>query len=85
MLVGRKRQLVPKLFFLFQAGEVEKLYGICDPFFAKVIELYKVEKIVAVGKFCETRALKVAHKYLLAKSVEVGTHNQLLVLIIVFV
>lgn len=42
----------------FRVSEMQALFDICDPIFIKVLELYDVKTIVAVGKFCETRALK---------------------------
>lgn len=53
---------------------MEQLYGICDPIFRKTIELYEVETIVAIGKFCETRAQKVLRKYSLSSTIKVYTY-----------
>ncbi|CAB3248934.1 unnamed protein product, partial [Arctia plantaginis] len=47
----------------FKVSEIKDLYNICDPIFSKVLELYKVQKIVAIGRFCETRAKKILEKY----------------------
>ncbi|XP_026314905.1 single-strand selective monofunctional uracil DNA glycosylase [Hyposmocoma kahamanoa] len=52
-------------------SQVEKLYSICDPFFTKVLDLYDVKTIVAVGKFCETRARKAIKKYLPSSNIEI--------------
>lgn len=55
----------------FKTHEVQELYNICDPVFHKVLELYQVEYIVAIGKFCETRAKKTIEKYSLPKPVKI--------------
>ncbi|CAH0594158.1 unnamed protein product [Chrysodeixis includens] len=47
----------------FKKSEVEELYNICDPIFSKILQLYKVEIIVAIGKFCETRAKEVLKRH----------------------
>ncbi|CAH0690087.1 unnamed protein product [Spodoptera exigua] len=52
-------------------AEVEVLYRICDPVFHKVLELYEVEIIVAIGKFCETRAKETIKKYSLTRPVKI--------------
>lgn len=51
--------------------EMQELYSICDPIFCKVLELYEVTKIIAIGKFCEERAKKAVNKYLPAHHIEV--------------
>ncbi|CAH0690088.1 unnamed protein product [Spodoptera exigua] len=56
-------------------AEVEVLYRICDPVFHKVLELYEVEIIVAIGKFCETRAKETIKKYSLTRPVKVFCSN----------
>ncbi|XP_075983124.1 single-strand-selective monofunctional uracil-DNA glycosylase isoform X2 [Anticarsia gemmatalis] len=55
----------------FKVNEVEELYKICDPIFSKVLELYKVEKIVAIGKFCETRAKKTLERYSTSRPIQI--------------
>lgn len=54
---------------------MEELYNICDPIFFKVLELYEVETIIAVGKFCETRAQKILKKYLLRNEIKVALYQ----------
>ncbi|XP_072929993.1 single-strand selective monofunctional uracil DNA glycosylase [Epargyreus clarus] len=54
-----------------RVAEVEALYNICDPVFVKVLQLYEVEKIVAIGNFCATRARKALDKYPINKSIEI--------------
>ncbi|XP_013171163.1 PREDICTED: single-strand selective monofunctional uracil DNA glycosylase [Papilio xuthus] len=51
----------------FKVTEMKALYEICDPIFIKVLELYNVQTIIAVGKFCETRAHKAIEAYLPSK------------------
>ncbi|XP_059053181.1 single-strand selective monofunctional uracil DNA glycosylase-like isoform X1 [Achroia grisella] len=48
----------------FSASDMRPLYAICDPIFVKVLEIYEVETIIAVGKFCEKRAQKAIKQYL---------------------
>ncbi|CAH2983299.1 unnamed protein product [Chilo suppressalis] len=48
----------------FKVSDMERLYDICDPIFVKVLQLYEVKTIVAIGKFCETRAQRALKKYL---------------------
>ncbi|KAJ2944781.1 hypothetical protein O0L34_g1671 [Tuta absoluta] len=55
----------------FKTSEMEELFNICDPVFIKVLELYEVRTVVAIGKFCETRAQKATQKYLSGSSIEV--------------
>ncbi|KAJ8724015.1 hypothetical protein PYW07_007995 [Mythimna separata] len=55
----------------FKKREVQELYNICDPVFHKVLELYEVEKIVAIGRFCETRAKETLKRYTSSRSIEV--------------
>ncbi|XP_047033578.1 single-strand selective monofunctional uracil DNA glycosylase [Helicoverpa zea] len=55
----------------FKKGEIQELYNICDRVFSKVLELYKVEKIVAIGKFCETRAKETLKKYPSLKTIQI--------------
>lgn len=50
---------------------MEPLYEICDPTFIQIVKLYEVEIIVAVGKFCETRAHKALKKYLPSNNIKV--------------
>lgn len=50
---------------------MQPLYDICDPIFCKVLELYGVEKIIAIGRFCEARAKIVLKKYLPHKNIMV--------------
>lgn len=50
---------------------MEPLYKICDPTFVQVLKLYEVEIVVAIGKFCETRAQKAIKKYLPTSSIKV--------------
>ncbi|CAK1583332.1 unnamed protein product [Parnassius mnemosyne] len=52
----------------FKVSEMKALYEICDQTFIRVLELYKVQTIVAVGKFCETRAHKAIEEHLPSKS-----------------
>ncbi|KAM3962424.1 single-strand-selective monofunctional uracil-DNA glycosylase [Aphomia sociella] len=53
------------------AADVMPLYNICDPIFAEVLQLYEVEIIVAIGKFCEKRAQKVIATYLPESQIEI--------------
>ncbi|XP_069360808.1 single-strand selective monofunctional uracil DNA glycosylase [Maniola hyperantus] len=55
----------------FKVSEMEPLYNICDPIFVKILKLYEVEIIVAIGKFCETRAQKAIKKYLPSSSIKI--------------
>ncbi|KAL4709369.1 hypothetical protein ACJJTC_013658 [Scirpophaga incertulas] len=55
----------------FGTLQMEPLYNICDPIFIEVLKLYEVQTIVAIGKFCETRALKALKKYLPDSSIQV--------------
>lgn len=55
----------------FKISEVEELYSICDATLSKVLELYQVEKIVAVGRFCETRAKKTLKKYSPSRPIQI--------------
>lgn len=50
---------------------MEDLYNICDPIFVKVLKLYEVQIIVAIGKFCETRAQKALKKYMPYSNIKV--------------
>lgn len=50
---------------------MQPLYDMCDPTFIKVLKLYDVQIIVAIGKFCETRAKKAVEKHLPNSSVQV--------------
>lgn len=59
----------------FQTTEMKELYEICDPIFSKVLELYEVEKIVAIGKFCETTAQRVLKKQFSSRNIEVRNLN----------
>ncbi|XP_068619260.1 single-strand selective monofunctional uracil DNA glycosylase [Battus philenor] len=52
----------------FKVSEMKALYEICDPVFIRVLELYQVQTIVAIGKFCEARAQKAIEEYLPSKS-----------------
>lgn len=61
-----------RLFFIFQKSDVDDLYKICDPIFSKVLELYEVEIIVAIGKFCETRAKEILKRHSLPRPVQVN-------------
>lgn len=55
---------------------MEPLYNICDPIFVRILKLYEVEIVVAIGKFCETRAQKAIKKYLSSTSIKVQkTYN----------
>ncbi|CAH1637655.1 unnamed protein product [Spodoptera littoralis] len=51
--------------------EVQELYRICDRVFHKVLELYEVEIIVAIGKFCETRAKETLNTFSLSKPIKI--------------
>lgn len=55
----------------FRVTQMNPLFAICDPIFVKVLELYDVKTIVAIGKFCETRAQKALKQYLPESSIEV--------------
>ncbi|XP_041969142.1 single-strand selective monofunctional uracil DNA glycosylase [Aricia agestis] len=55
----------------FKVSEMQPLYNICDPILIDVIKLYEVKVIVAIGKFCETRAQKALEKYLPFHSIQV--------------
>lgn len=55
----------------FKKSEVDDLYKICDPIFSKVLELYEVEIIVAIGKFCETRAKEILKRHSLPRPVQI--------------
>ncbi|XP_045453115.1 single-strand selective monofunctional uracil DNA glycosylase [Melitaea cinxia] len=55
----------------FRVSEMEDLYNICDPIFVKVLKLYEVQIIVAIGKFCETRAQKALKKYMPYSNIKV--------------
>ncbi|KAJ8724017.1 hypothetical protein PYW07_007997 [Mythimna separata] len=55
----------------FKKPEVQELYNICDSVFHKVLELYEVEKIVAIGKFCETRAKETLKRHTSSRSIEI--------------
>ncbi|KAJ0173718.1 hypothetical protein K1T71_010867 [Dendrolimus kikuchii] len=54
-----------------RGNEMEELYNICDPILCKVLELYNVDIIIAVGKFCETRAQKILKKYILPNKIQI--------------
>ncbi|KAG7298059.1 hypothetical protein JYU34_018829 [Plutella xylostella] len=55
----------------FKASQMQPLYDMCDPTFIKVLKLYDVQIIVAIGKFCETRAKKAVEKHLPNSSVQI--------------
>ncbi|XP_046971676.1 single-strand selective monofunctional uracil DNA glycosylase [Vanessa cardui] len=55
----------------FKVSEMEALYNICDPIFVKVLKLYEVEIVVAIGKFCETRAQKALKKYMPCNNIKI--------------
>ncbi|CAG9789212.1 unnamed protein product, partial [Diatraea saccharalis] len=55
----------------FKMMEMEPLFEICDPIFIRVLELYDVKTIVAIGKFCEVRAHRALKKYLPDHSIQV--------------
>ncbi|XP_045776673.1 single-strand selective monofunctional uracil DNA glycosylase [Maniola jurtina] len=55
----------------FKVSDMEPLYNICDPIFVKILKLYEVEIVVAIGKFCETRAQKAIKKYLPSSSIKI--------------
>ncbi|CAH0728430.1 unnamed protein product, partial [Brenthis ino] len=55
----------------FKVSEIEGLYNICDPIFIKVLKLYEVEIIVAIGNFCKIRADKALKKYLPSSNIKV--------------
>lgn len=55
----------------FKKSEIKELYNICDPVFSKVLELYEVEKIVAIGKFCETRAKETLKRHPPSRSIQI--------------
>ncbi|XP_049877484.1 single-strand selective monofunctional uracil DNA glycosylase [Pectinophora gossypiella] len=51
--------------------QMENLFNICDRVLIKVLELYEVKTIVAIGKFCETRAQKAIKKYMSGSPVQI--------------
>lgn len=55
----------------FNKPEVQELYRICDNVFHKVLELYEVEIIVAIGKFCETRAKETLKRFSLSRPIKI--------------
>nr|XP_026489712.1 single-strand selective monofunctional uracil DNA glycosylase isoform X2 [Vanessa tameamea] len=54
-----------------EVSEMEGLYNICDPILVKVLKLYEVEIVVAIGKFCETRAQKALKKYMPCNNIKI--------------
>lgn len=55
----------------FSALDMTALFDICDPIFIKVLEIYEVEIIIAIGKFCEKRAQKALKKYLPESKIQI--------------
>ncbi|XP_028178366.1 single-strand selective monofunctional uracil DNA glycosylase isoform X1 [Ostrinia nubilalis] len=55
----------------FRVAQMQPLFEICDPIFIKILQLYDVETIVAVGKFCETRAQRALHRYLPGNCIQI--------------
>ncbi|XP_053613538.1 single-strand selective monofunctional uracil DNA glycosylase-like isoform X2 [Plodia interpunctella] len=56
----------------FSLAQLRPLFDICDPIFCKVLQLYEVKIIIAIGKFCEKRAEKALKTYLPNNSVQAG-------------
>ncbi|XP_013192104.1 single-strand selective monofunctional uracil DNA glycosylase isoform X2 [Amyelois transitella] len=55
----------------FTQAQMAPLFDICDPTFIKVLQLYEVKLIIAIGKFCETRAQKALKNFLPHNSIQV--------------
>ncbi|XP_013192106.1 single-strand selective monofunctional uracil DNA glycosylase isoform X3 [Amyelois transitella] len=54
-----------------EQAQMAPLFDICDPTFIKVLQLYEVKLIIAIGKFCETRAQKALKNFLPHNSIQV--------------
>ncbi|XP_053613539.1 single-strand selective monofunctional uracil DNA glycosylase-like isoform X3 [Plodia interpunctella] len=54
-----------------ELAQLRPLFDICDPIFCKVLQLYEVKIIIAIGKFCEKRAEKALKTYLPNNSVQI--------------
>lgn len=55
----------------FKSPEMQPLYEICDPIFCEILKLYEVQIVVAIGKFCETRATKAITRFLPSANIKV--------------
>lgn len=58
---------------------MQELFNICDEAFIKVLDLYEVKIIVAIGKFCEIRAQKALKQHCTSRNIQVkaiGRYSQ---------
>ncbi|GBP79981.1 Single-strand selective monofunctional uracil DNA glycosylase [Eumeta japonica] len=53
-----------------EMSDMQELYALCDPIFCKVLELYDVDIVIAIGKFCECRAIKAIARYLPSRDIK---------------
>lgn len=75
ILMQKRNKNLFNISVTLQVAEMQQLYNICDPIFCKVIDLYEVETIVAIGKFCETRAAKALKKHLPSNNIKVKLNS----------